>query len=85
MSNESLKCLIYLFYLGTLLEEWIEVYSEHTIGQRLRRLGGEKYFKDKIKKLFQVKFLYDTDVVNLEAWKGDVASLSQREYTVSSK
>ena len=33
----------------------------------------------------QVKFLYDTDVVNLEAWKGDVSSLNQREYTVSSK
>merc|ERR1712015_26300 len=34
---------------------------------------------------WEVKFLYDTDVVNLEAWKGDVSSLSQREYTVSSK
>ena len=55
MSNESLKCLIYLFYLGTLLEEWIEVYSEHTIGQRLRRLGGEKYFRDKIKKIVSGK------------------------------
>ena len=41
--------------------------------------------KTKSEKLSQVKFLYDTDVVNLEAWKGDVASLSQREYTVSSK
>ena len=41
--------------------------------------------KTKSKRLSQVKFLYDTDVVNLEAWKGDVASLSQREYTVSSK
>merc|ERR1712015_127658 len=34
---------------------------------------------------WQVKFLYDTDVVNLEAWKGDVASLSQREFTITSR
>ena len=33
--------ILFISLLGTLLEEWVEVYSEHTIGQRLWRLGGE--------------------------------------------
>ena len=32
-----------------------------------------------------VTFKYDTEVVNLEAWKGDVAALSQSEFTVSAR
>ena len=34
---------------------------------------------------WNVTFAYDTDIVNLEAWKGDVTSINQSTYNVQSK
>ena len=34
---------------------------------------------------WEVKFVYDTEVVNLEAWKGDVSALSQTTFIVKSR